>query len=390
MKIRLCLLFGGRSVEHEISIISALQAAQNIDKDKYEIIPVYLTKEGRFFTGEELLEIDNYKMIDELLRTADEVVFCNDGNEKTLRLIDKKKKFFVKERNIVIDAVLPVTHGTNVEDGALQGFLRTLRIPFVGCDVQASAIGMDKILTKRVLRANDIPVLPFIVIDTRKWQRDRDTYIDAVKTGIGYPVIIKPADLGSSIGIKTATCVSELEDAVSYAGQYSFMLIVEKKIKNLTEINCAVLGDHEKQTLSVCERPFSKDEILSFADKYMSDQASKGMSGLERELPAKIDKKTENTIRTYAKDAFLAIGACGVSRIDFLIDNDDGAVYVNEINTIPGSLSFYLFEPAGIKYTKLLDELIKLAFKRERETALIDYDYQTNILSFKKIKGSKK
>lgn len=390
MKIRLCVLFGGRSVEHEISIISALQAAQNLDNDKYEIIPVYLTKEGRFYTGEALLEIENYKVMDELKKVTDEIVFHNDGNEKALLMIKKKKKLFEKERRIVIDAVLPVTHGTNVEDGALQGFLRSLRIPFAGCDVLASAIGMDKITTKRVLNANNIPVLPFVVIDTRKWQHDKGGYIKTAEADIGYPMIIKPADLGSSIGIKTAVDRKEFEDAVSYAGQYSFMILAEKKIKNLTEINCAVLGDHEKQTLSACERPLSKDEILSFADKYLSDQASKGMSGLSRELPANIDEEIENVIRTFAKNAFLAIGACGVSRVDFLIDNDDGAVYVNEINTIPGSLSFYLFEPAGINYSQLLDELIRLAFKRERENALIDYDYQTNILSIKKIKGSKK
>jgi D-alanine-D-alanine ligase len=390
MKIRICVLFGGKSVEHEISIISALQAVQNLDKEKYEIIPAYLTKDSRFYTGEALLDIENYKSYNDLLKISDEVVFVNEGNEKALLKLRKKKSFFGKDERIPIDMVLPVTHGTNVEDGALQGFLRTLGVPFAGCDVLSSAIGMDKNTTKHVLVANQIPVLAFVMIDTRKWQKDKAAYISRAEAEIGYPMIIKPSDLGSSIGIKTATDKRELEDAVAYAGQYSFSLIVEKKITNLTEINCAVLGDHEKQTLSACERPLSKDEILSFADKYLSEQASKGMSGLDRELPAKLDEKTEEKIRALAKAAFLAIGASGVSRIDFLIDNENNSVYVNEINTIPGSLSFYLFEPAGIKYNELLDELIRLAFKRERENAVIDYDYQTNILSIKKIKGSKK
>ncbi len=389
MKIRLGVLFGGKSVEHEVSIISAIQAIQNLDPEKYDIIPIYMTKNGRFHSGELLLDISNYKDMEQLLKNTGEVILYNDGTSKQLISVSSSRRIFRKNTRRTIDVILPVVHGTNVEDGALQGYLRTLQIPFAECDVLASALGMDKSYMKMVLKHYGIPVLPFISFDTRTWLKETSKTIRRIEEEIGYPVIIKPADLGSSIGIKPADDREQLIEGINYARQYSLKILVEKRIIELKEINCAVLGDRETQQTSSCERPISKDEILSFSDKYLNDSKQKGMSGLDRELPARIGEEIEEEICRYAKETFKALDCNGVARIDFMIDQECDRVYVNEINTIPGSMAFYLFEPKGKTYTELLDEVIGLALKRERENMSIDYDYRTDILTMKRQRGKK-
>jgi D-alanine-D-alanine ligase len=389
MRIRLGVLFGGKSVEHEVSIISALQAIQNLNREKYEVIPIYMTKSGRFHSGELLLDISNYKDLDQLLKNTDEVILYNNGVTKKLISISSSRLIFRKNTSREIDVILPVVHGTNVEDGALQGYLRTLQIPFAECDVLASALGMDKSYMKMVLVHHSIPVLPFVSFDTSTWLKDPTGVIKRIEEGIGYPVIIKPADLGSSIGIKPADDREQLIEGINYARQYTLKILVEKRIVKLKEINCAVLGDREIQQTSSCERPISKNEILSFSDKYLNDSKQKGMSGLDRELPAKIETALEEKICRYAKETFKALDCNGVARIDFMIDQECDKVYVNEINTIPGSMAFYLFEPKGKSYTELLDEVIGLAMKRERENMSIDYEYRTDILTMKRQRGKK-
>ena len=384
MKIKVCVMFGGKSVEHEVSIISALQAIQNLNKEKYEIIPVYMTREGQFFTGDILLEVENYKDPDKLLKQANEVVFHNNGKSTQLIFIDSFRK-----RKKVLDVAFPIVHGTNVEDGALQGYLRMMQIPFVGPDVLASSIGMEKTVMKMVLDKHGIPVLPWISFEAKIWQKSSKAIINQIEDEMDYPVIVKPSNLGSSIGIRSVSNRKELIDAVDYARKYAIRIIVERKISNLKEINCAILGDRETQQISACERPLSNDEILTFADKYLGDSEQKGMSGSSRELPANIDDELEKQIKSLAKRTFIALDSNGVSRIDLMVDLDNNDVFVNEINTIPGSLAFYLFEAIDKKYSDLLDELINYALKRDRENSNIDFDYKTNILSVKGQRGKK-
>lgn len=390
MKIKIGVFFGGQSVEHEVSIISALQAVNNFDRSKYDIIPIYITKRNEFYVGNEIGGIEAYQNIPALLKKSQKVILVNE-NEK-LNLIKYPMKKFGNNIYDYIDIAFPIVHGTNVEDGALQGYLKTLRIPFVGCDVMASASGMDKYVMKTVLKDNDIPVLDCCRIDRRHYQGDTAAFLDKAEALIGYPVIVKPINLGSSVGIRKADSREKLEDALDYAFQFANDVLVEKAITNLREINCSVLGDYEEAIASECEEPIGSDEILSYEDKYLSGEktsGSKGMTSTKRKLPADIPADMKAEIQRLAVKTFQALNCNGVSRIDFMIDTDDNKVWVNEINTIPGSLAFYLWEASGIQYKDLLDRMVKLALKRERENKDITYSFDTNILSGVKLGGMK-
>jgi D-alanine-D-alanine ligase len=290
-----------------------------------------------------------------------------------------------------IDVAFPIVHGTNVEDGALQGYLRTIGVPFVGPDVTASAVGMDKYIMKTVLRDNGIPVLDCQRVFVKSYLGDPKGTIRGIERSTPYPIIVKPINLGSSIGIRIASNSEELGDALEYAFQYTDMALVEQAVSNLKEINCAVLGDQESAIASECEEPINTDIILSYEDKYISGDKSgtKGMSAAKRKLPAEISPEAREAVRELAVRTFQSLRCSGVSRVDFLMDSSSGEIWVNEINTIPGSLSFYLWAPLGISYGELLDRLVGLALKRERENSNISYSFETNILSNFRPSGSK-
>ena len=380
MKLNVGVFFGGVSVEHEISVISALQAIHALNREKYEAIPVYISKEGVMYTGSELTQVDNYKDLPTLLNKSTPVSIArmNDG----VYLIDINFKRFGLPKKTKIDIAFPIVHGTNCEDGSIQGLFESLRIPYVGCDVLSSAIGMDKDIMKQVLRQNNIPVVDFVTITSRQWASDSKEIIDRVEGEIGYPVIVKPANLGSSVGIKKASNREEFIEAVELASSFAIKVIIERAVNNLKEINCSVVGDYSSAAPSALEEPIQSDEILSYQDKYLNKSGAKGMSSQKRKLPAELSAEKEREIKELAVKTFKALGASGVSRIDFLLDMADGEkVYVNEINTIPGSLSFYLWEAAGKPFGTLLDELIDLAFKRERERGNLMFTYSSNIFA---------
>ena len=391
MRIKLCVLFGGKSVEHEVSVISALQAVASLDTSKYDIIPVYITKDNEFYTSFECSCIEEYKNIPALIKKSTRCVLMNmDGKVKLLRYPFKKFS-----NNVIseIDVAFPIVHGTNVEDGTLQGYLKTLGLPFVGCDVTSSAVGMDKYVMKTVLKDNDVPVLDCLRFNLSQYS-EPEKMITACREKIGYPVIVKPVNLGSSVGISVAHNDAELSVSLDDAFKFASQVLVERAITNLKEINCSVLGDVDFAEASECEQPAKSDEILSYADKYTSGGGgkkgggSKGMASLARKIPADITPERREEIRSLAVKAFQCLGCNGVSRIDFMIDEDTDKVYLNEINTIPGSLSFYLWEPIGVPYTKLLDKMIALALKRRREEESIVFSFETNILSIDRSFGS--
>ena len=384
MKINLAVLFGGRSVEHEVSVISAVQAMASMNKEKYNIIPVYMTKKSEFYTGEKLMDINNYKDIPALLKECTECVFVR--SEGKVQLIRQKMKKFGSNLISDIDIAFPVVHGTNVEDGALQGYLQTLDLPYVGCDVLASAVGMDKYVMKILLKEAGFPVLDccrFAAFDLDRIEE----CADEVEKKFGYPVIVKPINLGSSVGISKAKDRSGLIKSMEDAFAFSDRILVEPAVVQLKEINCSVLGDSESAEASVCEEPVqaSDEDILSFEQKYVGgggkSGGSKGMASLKRKIPADISPEQEETIRTLAVDAFRSLGCNGVTRIDFMIDMATDKIYINEINTIPGSLAFYLWEPKGVKYPELLERMIQLALKRHRQAEQINYTFDSNILS---------
>ncbi len=382
MKTRVAVIFGGKSTEHEISIISAVQAMNNMDADKYEIIPLYLSKENEFYTGSRLRDINEYRDLKALIGKSRRVILVNDRNKNYLVRYPLK----ALRKNIVseIDVAFPIVHGTNVEDGTLQGYLKTLNLPFVGCDVFASGLGMDKYAMKIMLKEAGFPVLDCCRFSAHDYQ-NVDKVIAAVESKFAYPVIVKPVNLGSSIGISKADNKSGLEKALAGAFTFADKVLVEPAITELKEINCAVLGDGDEATASECEEPLNAHEILSFQDKYMSGGAksggSKGMQSLQRRIPADITPEVRQEIQDMAVRAFQYLDCNGVARIDFMIDKATGKIYFNEINTIPGSLSFYLWEPVGIKYKQLLDHLIKLALKRQRREEEIVYSFDSNVLA---------
>lgn len=390
MKIKLAVLFGGRSVEHEISVISAIQAIGAVNKEKYDVIPIYITKGNEMYVGEHIGDIEAYKNIGALLAQSTRVNLINDG-ERTL-IVRYPHKAFSKDVIDYIDVAFPIVHGTNVEDGTLQGYLQMLNLPYVGCDVMSSAVGMDKYVMKTVFKDNGIPVLDCVCIDSENYDTDPEAVVAGIESRFGYPVIVKPINLGSSIGISKARDTDSLETALSNAFGFADRVLVEPAIENLREINCSVLGDRHSAKASVCEEPLNATDILSYEDKYIgnaSKSGSKGMASTQRRIPADIPQETEDEIRQMAVKAFKVLGCSGVSRIDFMIDASTGKVWLNEINTIPGSLSFYLWEPAGVKYSELIDEMISLALKRERERESITYSFDTNVLSGIKLGGKK-
>ncbi|MCR5157095.1 MAG: D-alanine--D-alanine ligase [Butyrivibrio sp.] len=387
MKLKVAVLFGGMSTEHEISIISAIQAIGYINRDKYDVIPVYITKDNDYYVGDCVGTIEEYTNIKALLNKSTRVIWVKDGDRVSLVRYPMKK--FGNNVITQVDVAFPIVHGTNVEDGTLQGFLATLGLPVVGCDVLSSAVGMNKYVMKTVLKDNGIPVLDCKCYSWKDYE-DVNALVSKIEDAFSYPVIIKPLNLGSSIGIKKASDREQLLEALDLGFEFSKKILVERAISELKEINCSVLGDYESAQASECEEPINSDEILSFEDKYIGGAkggakggktgGSKGMASLKRKIPADITPEMRDRIRNMAVDAFTCLGCAGVSRIDFMIDMSTNEVYLNEINTIPGSLAFYLWEPLGMKYEKLLDNMIELALKADRENHKVVYSFETNVL----------
>ena len=392
MKIKLGVFFGGHSVEHEVSIITAIQAIENIDTDKYEIIPIYISKDNKMYVGELIGDIKNYKNIDELIKKSTQITLANiDGKACLLKC--NNHKLFGSNIYDYIDVAFPIVHGTNVEDGSLQGYLKMFNIPYCESDVISSAVGMDKYVCKCVLKNNNIPTLDCKCFTYGDYIDDVDNIYSSVEKDISYPVIVKPVNLGSSVGIGIAKDRAELQERIEDAFSYSKKVLVEKAITNLKEVNCSVIGDYESSRASECEEPIKTDEILSYTDKYISGQGKKGgsksMNAGVLKLPADITAEQKNTIQALALKTFKVLGCLGVIRIDFMIDQDNGNIYVNEVNTIPGSLSFHLWKAAGVDYKTLLNQIIELALKRYREEENITFSFDSNILAGYTLNGLK-
>lgn len=375
MKTVVGVFFGGRSTEHEISVISANQAIAAMNPEKYEIVPIYVSKDGRWYTGRELTTLSNYRHPEELLKKCTEVYMRPVYGD--FNLYSVKKPMFGKDVVATLDVAIPVFHGTNVEDGKFEGVLETIGIPYAGCNTLASANGMDKITMKMILRADGIPVVDYVWMTDRQWTADRDAMIRKVEDTLGYPVIVKPADLGSSIGIGVAHDREQLISRLDDAARFSRRLIVEHMVTALREINCSVLGDVDEYETSVLEEPIKAEEILSYGDKYMGG----GMHAAQKRIPAELPDDQAAECRRLAGETFRVLSCHGVSRVDLIIDDGLGKVYVNEINTIPGSLSYYLWEAAGLPFDQLMDRLVKLALKRRRDEQGKTTSFSQNIFA---------
>ena len=389
MKTNVGVFFGGRSTEHEISVISASQAMSAINKDKYDVTPIYISKQGKWYTGEALLDIANYKDIPSLLKKVEEVYMAPQYGDYNLYRV--KKPMFGSAVLTTLDVVIPVLHGTNCEDGIFEGVLETIGIPYAGCNTLSSANGMDKITMKMILQACDIPVVDYVWFTDKQWVSQRDALIEKIESKLGYPVIVKPANLGSSVGIGRAVNREQLIEKIDGAEIYSTRIIVEHMVEELQEINCSVLGDCDEYRTSVCEEPIKSGEILSYEDKYMGgSKGAKGMQASQKRIPAELPDEVTKRIQFLAGETFRVLSCHGVSRVDVIIDRSNSNIYVNEINTIPGSLSFYLWEATGIPFDKLMDTLVDLALKRKRESGMKTVSYDHNIFNLGAgVKGGK-
>ena len=387
MKIKVGVIFGGESVEHEVSVISAMQAMNKLDQEKYEIIPIYITKDREWYTGEMLKDIEVYQDLSLIKKYGKNVVLYYRNGSFVLQ-----KKTFPKTIVGDVDIVLPVVHGTNVEDGGLQGYLQTVGVPFVGSDVYASVVGQDKVFMKDIWKNAKLPMTDYVWFYDVDYKQDSDEVVKKVEK-LGYPVIVKPATTGSSVGIAVCDNREELVSAIDDAVQYDKKILVEEVVQNLKEVNIAVMGNYAYQKVSEIEEVLSGNKFLTYADKYIGNGkgklkgaktpikgTSKGMASANRKLPADLPDEVREEVEQVARQAFRALGSSGNSRIDFLVDEKTNKVYINEINSIPGSLAFYLWEAKGIDFSSVLDEMINIGVKDYKKRVSKTHSFETNIL----------
>lgn len=388
MKLNTAVFFGGESVEHEVSIISAHQAIAALDTDRYNVIPVYVAKNRKLYVGEALNDIANFRNLNTLIDSCTQVTIVLEDNKVVIKPV--KASLFSRKGLGTIDVAIPVMHGTNGEDGTIQGFFEMLKLPYAGCDLYGAAVGQDKVLQKHILADNDLPITNWFWCYGTDIDEDRQAVLRKVHKLI-YPVILKPARTGSSVGISIAHNDEEYLECFEEARRYDEKIITEKVVKPMIELNCSVLGDGADARASVIEQvgSVSGDELLSYKDKYQgggkgsksSSSKSAGMASTARIVPAPISKEQTEYIQSLALKTFRVLGSAGVCRIDFMMDAETKTVYVNEINTIPGSLAFYLWKEEGMSFTQLMDALVQQALDRERRRSRMTFSYDTNLLS---------
>lgn len=380
--------FGGASPEHEVSVITAHQAIAALkDDDQFHVKPLYITKSGRWLTGNYLLELKHFTDLKKVEAQTNPCAFTQNEFGATV-LTESSKSWFSGSDETVIDTVLIAFHGSKGENGAFQGICEMYNLPYTGSGVMGSSIGMDKVTAKSICRDHGVPVVDGIDFFESDWAENRSIIIDKIE-GLTYPVIIKPVHLGSSIGVEIVKDQESLIRAVEVAFKYDHHILIENVVKPLMEINCSVLGSSHQNRASVCERPVGKEEILSFDDKYMSEQAAKGMASADRMIPADISESLSEDIRNCSQKIFSLLSCSGVARLDFLVDSDTLQFYFNEINTIPGSFSFYLWEESGVAFPDLLKEMIVLAQSEQHHKGRQIQSYETNLLNAKAVKGIK-
>jgi len=376
-KTRLAVIFGSRSVEHEVSVLTAQQVMAAADPDRYELVPIYITKRGEWLTGPALLDLETFRTPGRLEGLTRACLAPVPGQRALVRLDGGPRSLLRREQLPPIDVVFPTVHGTHGEDGTLQGLLELADLPYVGAGVAAAAVGMDKILAKAAFQAAGLPVVEGRWYTRAQYQAAPAEVVADIEAQVGYPCFVKPAVLGSSIGVARVAGRDDLRFALEVACSYGRRLLVERAIEPLVEINCAVLGN-DAPIASVCEQPVASEGVLSFADKYerglkraaakapAADQAVGGAKGglasMQRIIPAPISAALSARLQQLAIAAFRAIDCAGIARVDFLVTPDEREVYVNEINTMPGSLAFYLWDkpPTELSFPALVDRLVEL------------------------------
>jgi D-alanine-D-alanine ligase len=376
-KKTVAVIFGGISPEHEVSVITGLQALENLDKEKFVGIPVYVSKDGELFTGDELLKIETYRNLQMICQKAQQVQPYLDQEKKGFQTIGG----LLKGKIIKVDVIFPCFHGGIGENGAFQGLFELLNLPYVGSAVLASATGFDKVITKQLFEQAGLPIAKYYWFYRKAWEKDQEKVLKDIQSKLTFPLFVKPANAGSSIGVSKVKNTDELKNAIEVATLFDRKIIAEEAFVG-REINVSVTGNSGSNLeTSVLEEVIPSKDLLSYDDKYNSENGkSKGMASTSRKVPADLPKEIEERILTFAKRAFEVLDCAGLVRIDFMINEKENKIIVLEVNTIPGSLSFYLWEPKGIMFKELLTKLINLSLERFTESQKNTTSFPTNIL----------
>jgi len=391
-KLTVAVLFGGRSVEHEVSVISAHQVMDALDVAGYEILPIFIDKSGAWFAGKDLYNLKAYAtpgFHPDSLRGSHRVSLSPDTSIRQLVLHPTGAKgFFYKPPILWADVFFPMLHGTFGEDGRMQGLFELADVPYTGAGVEASAIGMDKIRQKEVYRQAGLPVLDCVWASRERWTRDAAAFVNEVEAKFSYPVIVKPSSLGSSIGVARCANRNELTTHMNVAVNFDDRVMVEPALVDFKEVNCSVIGPPYKT--SVCEMPSATGDLLTFDAKYrtggkkgVKGMTKSGMASLSRVIPAPIGEVLTRQAQELAREAYKAIGCEGIARIDCLLSAEN-QLYVNEINTLPGSLSYYLWEASGLPFDQLVKTLIDAGLARHKERSRSQFSLDVNLLGGKR------
>lgn len=378
--MRVAVLFGGKSTEHEVSVITGVQVLQNIDKEKYEALPIYVSKEGVWYTSSRFFDIATFKNLDVISDFAEEIIPTFSAGKLYSRV--KQKGILAKEKELPVDVFFPCFHGALGEGGGFQALFEIAEIPYVGSGILGSALGMDKAVMKKLFESYQIPSSKYRVIYCNEWEKDRASVVKKAASWFAYPVFVKPANGGSSIGVTKVKSKDDLENALELAFAFDRKVLVEEGIENAREINVSVMGNSGSELrVSECEEVFHSQDLLSYVDKYVNKEGrSEGMASTKREIPARISADEKGRVQDMAKKVFAALDCFGLARVDFLYKEKTGELFVIEINTIPGSMAFYLWQASGISFLKLIDELIDLALQRHAEKKKHTTMFASNIL----------
>lgn len=384
-KLQLGVIYGSRTCEHEVSIISAVQLMRAADRQRYDVIPIYISKQGEWYTGDGLMDISAYTPFDPSRKGITRVNLDITTGSGALVAVEHGKGLFGKERQVIVarlDCVIPVMHGMHGEDGTIQGLMELCNIPYSSAGVGASAMGMDKVYMKQFFRGAGFPVLPSNWFLRRAWEENPSVVLDAVEKELPYPVFVKPASLGSSIGVTKAKDRRGLEEALELAFEFDRKVLVEQGLEDPLELNCSVLGYNGHAKASEIEMPISGGDLLTFAEKYLGgSNSTKGMASLKRVLPAPIEPELRDKIQQLSVDIFNDMDCKGVVRIDYMYDAKSDGLYITEINTIPGSMAFYLWEACAKPYSQLIDDLVQYALEAQQDKDNSNYAYSSDILS---------
>ncbi|MCL4239187.1 MAG: D-alanine--D-alanine ligase [Anaerolineae bacterium] len=382
------VIFGSRSVEHDVSIVTAQQVMQALDTRKYEVVPIYITRDGHWVSGPGLRDLNAFRSDDIPERMGIKEVVLSPSTAHHGLIVSPVSGLLARSQVRALDVAFPVVHGSHGEDGTLQGLFELADIPYVGAGVLASAVTRDKIMLKTVLAGLGIPVVRYVAFTRQEWVAAADALLARIASEVGFPAFVKPASLGSSIGVARANDAGEARTYINVAANFDRRILVEAAVEGVMEINCAVMGNADPRP-SVLEQPISWQEFLTYEEKYMRSEGAAGMKGAERRIPAPIGDELAARIRETAVRAFRAVDGRGIARVDFLVREESGEVFLNEINTMPGSLAFYLWQEEGMTPAQVVDELIRLALEAHAEKRKTVYNYKTGLIAHAAARGLK-